>query len=63
MDDKTNNKTNVPYLALFVLLGVLMLIWMPVYFGFYNLLTAVMITVGVILAGIVSDLFLKNKIN
>jgi len=49
----------IPIKEIIIILAILCLIWIPLLFEIYNVITAIFITIGVIIGGYLSTKFLK----
>ena len=46
---------------LIIIVGILLLVWIPVFFNLYNTLTALFLMVGILISGYAGEQFLKKK--
>lgn len=52
---------NTRFWTLLIVVGILSLIWIPVFFSLYNVLTALFLMIGTVISGYAGEKFLKNK--
>lgn len=49
----------IPIKEIIIILAIMGLIWTPLFFDIYNFITAIFITIGLIIGGYLSTKFLK----
>ncbi len=51
---------SIPFKSLLIIVLLCLLVWFPVVFGAYNIVTAIILTLGFLVAGFLGDM-IRNK--
>ncbi|MDO9510765.1 MAG: hypothetical protein Q7J34_03320 [Bacteroidales bacterium] len=51
----------MPKKSILIFIGILMIVWFPYFFNYYDVISAIVITIGVIISGIIGERMLQRK--